>query len=94
MIEVHDPGLSTTVQDTGRSGNYHIGVPPSGAMDQFAHKVANYLVGNDDTAATLEMTYMGCDVRFDEDTVVAVTGTDMSPTLNDEPVPKIGRAHV
>lgn len=87
MIEVHDPGFSTTVQDTGRFGHYHIGVPPSGAMDQFAHKVANYLVGNEVTAATLEMTYMGCDVTFDEDRVVAITGADMSPALNGEPVP-------
>jgi biotin-dependent carboxylase-like uncharacterized protein len=87
MIEVHDPGFSTTVQDTGRFGHYHIGVPPSGAMDQFAHKVANYLVGNDVTAATLEMTYQGCTVAFDEDVVVAVTGADMSPTLNGEPAP-------
>jgi biotin-dependent carboxylase-like uncharacterized protein len=87
MIEVHDPGFSTTMQDTGRFGHYHIGVPPSGAMDQFAHKVANYLVGNDITAATLEMTYQGCTLTFDEDRVVAVTGADMSPTLNGEPVP-------
>jgi biotin-dependent carboxylase-like uncharacterized protein len=87
MIEVHDPGFSTTVQDTGRFGHYHIGVPPSGAMDQFAHKVANYLVGNDVTAATLEMTYQGCTVTFDENAILAITGADMSPTLNGEPVP-------
>jgi biotin-dependent carboxylase-like uncharacterized protein len=87
MIEVHDPGFSTTVQDTGRFGHYHIGVPPSGAMDQFAHKVANYLVGNEVTAATLEMTYQGCTLTFDEERVVAVTGADMSPTLNGEPAP-------
>lgn len=87
MIEVHDPGFSTTVQDTGRFGHYHIGVPPSGAMDQFAHKVANNLVGNTVTAATLEMTYQGCSITFDEDAVVAITGADMSPMLNNEPVP-------
>jgi biotin-dependent carboxylase-like uncharacterized protein len=87
MIEVHDPGFSTTVQDTGRFGHYHIGVPPSGAMDQFAHKVANYLVGNDVTAATLEMTYQGCTVTFGEDGVATVTGADMTPILNGEPVP-------
>ena len=59
MIEVLEPGISTTVQDLGRFGHYHIGMPPSGAMDLFSHKVANYLVGNDENEATLEITYQG-----------------------------------
>jgi biotin-dependent carboxylase-like uncharacterized protein len=87
MIEVLEPGLSTTVQDTGRYGHYHIGMPPSGAMDQYAHKVANYVVGNDEDAATLEMTYAGPDLEFQEDAVVAATGADMEPKRNGEPVP-------
>lgn len=86
-MRVLDGGLVTTVQDTGRYGHYHIGMPPSGAMDQFAHTVANWLVGNDESDATLEMTYMGADIEFEEDVVFAVTGTDMDPTLDDEPVP-------
>ncbi|WP_276248828.1 biotin-dependent carboxyltransferase family protein [Haladaptatus sp. YSMS36] len=87
MIEVLDGGLSTTVQDDGRYGQYHIGVPPSGAMDQFAHSVANYLVGNDEEHATLEMTYKGCELRFEEDTVIALTGAEMTGTLGGEPLP-------
>lgn len=87
MIEVREPGLVTTVQDTGRYGHYHIGMPPSGAMDQFAHKVANYLVGNDEDAPTLEMTYQGAELGFENDTLIAVTGADMSPMLDDEPIP-------
>lgn len=86
MIEVIDPGLSTTVQDDGRFGHYHIGMPPSGSMDQFAHRVANRLVGNDPGAGTLEMTYIGGDLAFHEDAVVAVTGADMSPELAGEDV--------
>ncbi|WP_336361681.1 biotin-dependent carboxyltransferase family protein [Haladaptatus sp. ZSTT2] len=87
MIEVLDGGLSTTVQDNGRYGQYHIGVPPSGAMDQFAHSVANYLVGNDEEHATLEMTYKGCEVRFEEDTVIALAGAEMAATLDGEAIP-------
>lgn len=83
---VLDSGLVTTVQDTGRYGHYHIGMPPSGAMDQFAHKTANWLVGNDESDATIEMTYVGADVEFEEDVVFAVTGADMQPTLDNEPV--------
>jgi len=87
MINVLDGGLSTTVQDTGRFGHYHIGMPPSGAMDQYAHTVANYIVGNDEEAATLEMTYAGPDLELEEDAVIAATGADMQPTLNDEEIP-------
>lgn len=86
-MRILDGGLVTTVQDTGRYGHYHIGMPPSGAMDQFAHTVANWLVGNDESDATLEMTYMGADIEFEEDVVLAITGADMDPALNDEPVP-------
>lgn len=86
MIQVLEPGLSTTVQDTGRYGHYHIGMPPAGAMDQYAHKVANYLVGNPEEAATLEMTYAGPDLEFGDDAVVAVTGANMDPKLNGEAI--------
>ena len=45
-VNVVKPGLSTTVQDLGRPGYYHIGIPLSGGMDRFALKCANLLVGN------------------------------------------------
>ena len=86
MLEITEPGLSTTVQDTGRYGHYHIGMPPSGAIDQYAHRVANFLVGNEAEAATLEMAYTGPTVEFDEAALVAVCGADMSPTLDGDPV--------
>src|SRR3712207_7357155 len=50
-IRVGQPGLLTTVQDTGRFGEYAIGMPPSGAMDVFSYQVGNYLVGNEEGAA-------------------------------------------
>lgn len=86
MMQVLKPGLSTTVQDTGRFGEYHIGMPPAGAMDQYAHKVANYLVGNSEDAATLEMTYQGADIEFGEDALIAVTGADMRPEVDGESI--------
>ncbi len=86
MIRVLDGGMSTTVQDLGRFGHYHIGVPPSGAMDQFSHQVANALVGNDPNAATLEMTYHGADLEFEADAVIALAGAPMPTHLDDEPV--------
>lgn len=86
MIEIHEGGIASTVQDLGREGKYHIGMPPSGAMDRYAHTVANYLVGNDADASTVEMTYQGISATFREDAVIAITGADMSPSLNGEPI--------
>ncbi len=83
-IRVKSPGLLTTVQDTGRFGEYAIGMPPSGAMDVFSYQVGNYLVGNDDGAAGLEITYFGPELEFTEDAVIAVTGAEMPPKINGE----------
>nr|WP_298681609.1 biotin-dependent carboxyltransferase family protein [uncultured Dongia sp.] len=76
-IKILAPGLSTTVQDLGRPGYYHLGIPLSGGMDRFALRVANLLVGNDEGAAVLEAVFMGPEIEFTADAVVAVTGADM-----------------
>ena len=86
MFEVLEPGLLTTVQDLGRFGWYHIGMPPSGAMDNFSFRVGNLLVGNDETAAGLEMTYRGPTLKVMQTTTVAVTGAELSFRINDRPV--------
>ena len=86
-IRVKSSGLLTTVQDTGRFGEYAIGMPPSGAMDVFSHEVGNYLVGNEDGTAGLEITYFGPELEFTEDAVVAVTGAEMPPKINGEEAP-------
>jgi len=86
-IRVKSPGLLTTVQDTGRFGEYDIGMPPSGAMDVFSYGVGNYLVGNEDGAAGLEITYFGPELEFTEDAVIAVTGAEMPPKINGEEAP-------
>lgn len=74
-------GLCSTVQDRGRTGFRHIGVPLSGAMDSMAHELANRLVGNSIDAATIEMTLTGDEIEFADDTLTAITGADMAPTL-------------
>ena len=87
-IEVLQPGLSTTVQDLGRIGYYDVGIPPSGALDQYSLLAANLLVGNADDAAALECAYLGPKLRFTASTVVAVTGADMVPRINGEDRPQ------
>jgi biotin-dependent carboxylase-like uncharacterized protein len=86
-IRIGQPGLLTTVQDTGRFGEYALGMPPSGAMDVFSYQVGNYLVGNEEGVAGLEITYFGPELEFTEGAVIAVTGAEMLPKINGEEAP-------
>ncbi|HEU0122972.1 MAG TPA: 5-oxoprolinase/urea amidolyase family protein [Bryobacteraceae bacterium] len=77
-IEVLEPGTQTTVQDyPGRLGYWHIGVPPSGPIDDKAFRIANEIVGNAPDAAGLEMSLIGPALHFHHDAVIAATGADM-----------------
>jgi biotin-dependent carboxylase-like uncharacterized protein len=81
-IKVVKPGLSTTVQDLGRPGYYHIGIPLSGGMDRFALRAANLLVGNPEEAAVLEAAFQGPELEFTADATVAVTGAELPPKVD------------
>ena len=81
-VKVITPGLSTTVQDLGRPGFYHLGIPLSGGMDRFALRAANMLVGNEEGAAVLEAVFLGPELEFTAPATVAITGGDLPPKLN------------
>jgi biotin-dependent carboxylase-like uncharacterized protein len=83
-IKVIARGLATTVQDLGRPGYYHLGIPLSGAMDRFALRAANLLVGNPEDAAALEVVFMGPELEFTSDATVAVTGAELQPKVDGE----------
>ena len=88
MLEVIKPGLETSVQDyPGRIGYWNQGFPPSGPMDSWSFRLANVLVGNPPGAAALECQFVGPTLKFQRDGVVAVTGADMQPKLDEEPIP-------
>ncbi|MBD9584514.1 MULTISPECIES: biotin-dependent carboxyltransferase family protein [Delftia] len=87
-IEVLKPGLATSVQDAGRPGYYHLGIPLSGALDQQSLVLANLLVGNDEGAAVIESTLLGPELQFDAPALVAVTGADAKIKLNGNEVPR------
>ncbi|MBP6523815.1 MAG: biotin-dependent carboxyltransferase [Dermatophilaceae bacterium] len=93
-LEVISPGLLSTVQDAGRAGYYHLGIPPSGAMDQLSYRAANLLVGNDETAAAIEFALMGPTLRFTADVTVAVTGANVAATLDGAPIAGNARVEV
>ncbi len=87
MLKVIKPGLATTVQDLGRPGYYHLGIPQSGGMDRLALRSANMLVGNDEGAAVLEAVFIGPELEFTNDATVAVTGAEMPVKLDGEEKP-------
>ena len=87
-MEILEPGLLTTVQDTGRFGYQRFGVPVSGAMDLFSLRAANVLVGNDQGAACLEMTVVGPRIRFLGETLIALTGGDLAVRIDGRQVPR------
>ena len=85
-IQVLAPGALTTVQDLGRPGWAHIGVPRSGAADRPALRLANRLVGNDDGAAALETTLTGPRLHFDHDAELALTGARVRARVGERAV--------
>lgn len=88
MLKVINGGIETLVEDwPGRIGYLGKGMAASGAMDNVALEFANILVGNPSGEAGLEIAGGYFEAEFGVDTVISVTGTDMQPTVNGEPIP-------
>ena len=80
-------GLRTSVQDFGRTGYQHFGIPSGGVMDRFSATIANRIVGNDDHASLIEITLMGPQIEFSGDCQIAITGANLTPQLDGQPIP-------
>ncbi len=88
MITVVKPGLLTSVMDLGRPGYQRHGVVVGGALDRFAARVANMIVGNDDGAALLEIAQLGPELSFGADALVAWCGGGFAPHIGREALPR------
>jgi biotin-dependent carboxylase-like uncharacterized protein len=94
VLEVLTPGLLSTVQDAGRPGWAHLGVPRAGACDPWSLAVANLLLGNPVEAAALEITLLGPELAVRGDGVVGLAGADLGAWVPEEERPlDPGRAH-
>jgi antagonist of KipI len=80
-------GFLTSVQDLGRTGFRESGVSTSGALDPFALRVANLVVGNDEDAAGLEITLGGLQLRFDDERIVAWCGGEFDVHVGSKALP-------
>ncbi|WP_022819086.1 biotin-dependent carboxyltransferase family protein [Fusobacterium russii] len=85
-MKVIKPGLCTTIQDIGRIGYQQYGIPVSGVMDEFAFRVANFLVEADENNAVLEIPYLGPTLEFDFDVTIAITGANLNPKINGQDI--------
>ncbi len=86
MLKILEPGILTTVQDLGRNGYYHLGIPPSGAADQYSFQLGNLLLGNPIDYAGLEITLLGPKIEFMKRTVFNLTGAPVEAFLNNQPL--------
>jgi len=87
-------GFLTSVQDLGRTGFRQFGVSTSGALDPFALRVANLLVGNDEGAAGLEITLGGLQLRFEDERIVAWCGGEFEVQIGSRALPAGHVAHL
>ncbi len=84
---VERAGFLTSVQDVGRTGYRQFGVSSGGALDSFALRVANLLVGNDEGAAGLEITLGGVQLRFDDERIVSWCGGEFGVHVGSTALP-------
>jgi antagonist of KipI len=93
ILKILSPGILTSIQDLGRYGYGRYGVAPSGALDSYALRIANLLVGNRPDEAGLEAMLLGPAIRALADIVVAVTGGNLQPRRNKQPI-EMWRSHI
>ena len=82
MIEILQAGTRTTIQDAGRPGHRHHGIPQSGAADKLSYALANWMAGNGWDAPALECALGGQHFRFHDDRIVALSGAEMWAQVN------------
>lgn len=85
-ILVLSAGMQTSIQDLGRKGYRSYGVPISGTMDKYSAILANKLLNNDEGLPVMEIAHVGPKIFFEDDTLIVVTGANISPELNGKPI--------
>lgn len=81
-LKVVEPGLLATIQDLGRFGTQKYGIIVSGAMDTISLRIANLLIGNNEKEAGIEVTYYKTSFVFEQDHIIAITGGNLQPTID------------
>ncbi|WP_239772938.1 biotin-dependent carboxyltransferase family protein [Mammaliicoccus sp. I-M36] len=85
-VIIRESGLYTSIQDLGRQKYQHIGIVKNGSIDQFNHRLANMLVGNNEDEALIEMTFKLPAIQFTEPTLIAFTGANFPAYKDNEKI--------
>lgn len=94
MLEVLKGGTHTTIQDGGRRKFRGKGIPVSGAMDSYAHHLANNILGNNEDEAVIEFVFQGPTLKFHRPTTIVLTGADFNGNKNGQKIPVNKRIRV
>ncbi|MFY7671975.1 biotin-dependent carboxyltransferase family protein [Tenacibaculum sp. MEBiC06402] len=94
MIKVISPGIFSSIQDEGRFGFAHFGIPTSGAMDVQSLHLANAILNNELNAAAIEITYGNVKFEFLQACEICVSGANFSPHVNGKPISLNKRVHI
>lgn len=86
-LEILKSGLLDSVQDAGRNGYAHLGIPPSGPMDSYSFRLANKLLQQSENTPVLEMHFPAATLQFQQDCSIVLTGADFGAQLNDDSLP-------
>ncbi|MFD4707513.1 biotin-dependent carboxyltransferase family protein [Gottfriedia sp. NPDC058432] len=82
FFEVLQKGVSISIQDNGRNGFRHLGIPVSGAMDKLAYQIGNLLIGNKLNAASIEIAIGGTVLKALNQFSIIITGGNLKPAIN------------
>lgn len=93
-LEIYKPGLLTMIQDEGRYGYQHYGIPSSGYMDNLAGRIANLLVDKDPSSPLIEMNLVGPELKVTGDIYIAITGADMQASIDEVKIPMYETVHI
>ena len=86
-INVLKPGFQSTIQDLGRNGFSHYGISKSGAADDLSIRLGNLIVGNNENAASIEMTLVGGEFKFEIDSTIVLTGSKFAAMIDNKSIP-------
>ena len=86
ILSVIKSGTADSIQDLGRFGFQHLGINPTGVMDRIAAQTANFLVGNVADEAVLECHFPACSIVFHKSILIAISGGDFTPTLDEKEI--------
>ncbi len=86
-LRITKSGLLDTIQDDGRWGHQHLGIAPGGAMDRYSAALSNALIGRPVDSPVIELHFPAAQILFEQQTIISLTGADLSPQINGKPVP-------